>query len=316
MARVAVCAPHFCRYPLMYRLRDELRARHELVTFNEEHRKIPDADLVDFLRGHNCAITGLETMSDAVFEAVPELRIVSKIGVGLDTVDVSAMARRGIRLGWTAGVNRRSVAELALGFILNVLRHVPAAHREVRDGTWRRHIGGQLTGRTVGIIGCGAIGKELVLLLAPFGCRIVVNDIRDYPDFFAAHGIETVGIEELLGTADVVSIHVPLDASTRNILSAERLALMKPESVLVNTARGGLVDEAALKSRLEDGSLAGAAFDVFASEPADDFELLDLANFIATPHIGGSAREAMLAMGRAAIDGLENARIPEPEEMG
>ena len=316
MPRIAVCAPHFCRYPLMHGLRDELRERYENVTFNEDRRKIPDGELVEFLRGHDGAITGLENMTDAVFEAVPELKVLSKIGVGLDTVDVAAMARRRVRLGWTPGVNRRSVAELALGFILTVLRHVPAAHREVRDGTWRRHIGGQLSGRTVGIVGCGNIGKELVLLLAPFGCRILVNDIRDYPDFFSAHGIESVALETLLAAADVVSLHVPLDTSTDNILSARRLALMKAECVLVNTARGGLVDESALKAMLTDGRLAGAAFDVFASEPADDRELLDLANFVATPHIGGSAEEAMLAMGRAAIDGLENADFPEPGKMG
>ena len=232
------------------------------------------------------------------------------MGVGLDTLDLPALARRGVRLGWTGGVNRRSVAELTLAFIIALLRHVPRAGGEVRAGTWRRHIGRQLTGKTVGIVGCGQIGKDLVRLLTPFGCRVFAHDIRDYAGFYAEYGVEPVDLETLLGATDVVSLHVPADETTRGMLSADRLALMRPEAVLVNTARGGLVDETALTAMLRDGRLAGAAFDVFAIEPPSDFGLLALPNFLATPHIGGSAEEAILAMGRAAIEGLETAGDP------
>ena len=315
MPRIAVCAPHYCRFPLMHPLRDALRRRYGQVTFNEDRRGYAGDELIDFLRGHDRTIVGLEKMTDGVFEALPELRVVSKIGVGLDTLDLDAMARRGIKLGWTPGVNRRAVAELALASMLSVLRCLPLARDEIRQGLWQRQIGGQLTEKTVGIIGCGNIGKEVVLLLQPFRCRILAHDIRDYPDFYRTHAVGPVALEELLAASDVVSLHLPLDASTRDMLTAERLALMKPGAVLVNTARGGLVDEAALKAMLMDGRLAGAAFDVFASEPPEDLELLNLPNFLPTPHIGASARESMLAMGQAAIDGLENARIPEPEEM-
>ena len=229
----------------------------------------------------------------------------------MDRIDIVAMRTYGKRLGWTGGVNRRSVSELVISFSIALLRHVPAAHREVLSGSWNQKLGSYLTRKTVGIIGCGHIGKDLVSLLQAFDCPILVNDILDFPDFYAAHGIEAVNLEELLKRSDVVTLHVPLDESTRGMLDSQRLALLKPSAVLVNAARGGLVDEVALKRMLQDKRLAAAAFDVFAEEPPRDQELLALPNFLATPHIGGSAHEAILAMGRAAIDGLDNNKIPD-----
>jgi phosphoglycerate dehydrogenase-like enzyme len=220
------------------------------------------------------------------------------------------MRVHGKRLGWKGGVNRRSVSELVISFAIAMLRHVPAAHREVLSGTWRQHVGGHLSGRTVGIIGCGYIGKDLVPLLQAFGCPVLVNDIRDYPEFYATHGIEAVSLDALLARADIVTLHVPLDDSTRGMLDATRLALLKSSAVLINAARGGLVDEEALKQMLLGKRLAAAAFDVFAVEPPQDTELLALPNFLVTPHIGGSAHEAILAMGRAAIDGLDENDTP------
>jgi D-3-phosphoglycerate dehydrogenase len=306
-SKVAVCSRSFSRHPA---LRAELLGRYKHVTFNETGRQLERDDLVEFLRGHDKAITALEIIDDYVLSRLPELRVIGKYGVGVDMIDMAAMRRHGKRLGWKGGVNRRSAAELALAFAIIMLRHVPAASREVLAGTWRQHVGGLLSGRTVGIIGCGHIGKDLVRLLQPFGCRILVNDIRHYGEFYAEHGIDAVALEDLLARSDVVTFHVPLDDSTRGLLNAQRFALMKPTAVLINAARGGLVDELALKSALMEGRLAAAAFDVFAEEPPSDTELLRLPNFLATPHIGGSAEEAILAMGRAAIQGLEENDIP------
>ena len=153
-------------------------------------------------------------------------------------------------------------------------------------------------------------GKDLVPLLQPFGCQVLVYDIRDYPDFYAAYGVEAVSLETLLARSDIVTLHVPLDDSTCGMLDAQRLAMLKSTAILINAARGGLVDEAALKQMLQRKCLAAAAFDVFSVEPPQDQELLALPNFLATPHIGGSAHEAILAMGRAAIDGLDYNQIP------
>jgi len=305
--RVAVCSRSFSKNSA---LKTELLARYEHVTFNETGRQLEGADLVAFLRGHDKAITALERIDEFVLASLPELKAIGKYGVGLDMIDMAAMRRHGIRLGWTGGVNRRSVAELTIAFAVSMLRHVPAANREVIGGTWRQHMGGLLSGRTVGIVGCGHVGKDLVGLLRPFGCKIVVNDILNYEEFYRAHDVEPVSLEALLRRSDIVTLHVPLDESTRNILSAERLALLKPSAILINTARGGLVDEAALKAALAQKRIAAAAFDVFAVEPPQDKELLSLPNFLATPHIGGSAEEAILAMGRSAIEGLEVNEIP------
>lgn len=306
--KVAVCSRSFSRNAA---LRAELLSRYKYVTFNEAGRQLEGDDLVEFLRGHDKAITALERIDDYVLSRLPELKAIGKYGVGLDMIDMAAMRAHGKRLGWTGGVNRRSVSELVIAFAITMLRHVPAANREILSGTWRQHMGGELSGRTVGIIGCGHVGKDLVQLLQPFGCPILVNDIRDYPNFYGTHGIKPVVLEELLAQSDVVTLHVPLDESTRGMLDKRRLELMKQTAVLLNASRGGLVDEGALKQMLLDKRLAAAAFDVFAVEPPVDKELLSLPNFLATPHIGGSAAEAILAMGRAAIDGLDINQLPE-----
>jgi len=300
--KIAVCSRSFSKHPV---LRAELMKRYEKITFNDDGLKLEGATLVEFLAGHDKAITALEKLDDEILAKLPDLKVVGKYGVGLDMIDMEAMKKHGKRLGWTGGVNRRSVSELVISFAIALLRHVPAAHREVLAGTWRQHMGGYLSGRTVGIIGCGFIGKDLIEMLKPFNCPILVNDIIDQSKFYKKHGVKEVSLEELLSSSDVITLHVPLDDSTRNILTSDRMSLMKSDAILINAARGGLVDENALKQMLQSGRLAGAAFDVFAVEPPQDKVLLELSNFLVTPHIGGSAEEAILAMGRAAINGLE-----------
>jgi phosphoglycerate dehydrogenase-like enzyme len=305
--RIAVTSRSFSRNP---QLRAELLQRYPRVTFNDAGLQLAGAALVAFLRGHSKAITALERLDEPVLAQLPELEVIAKYGVGLDMLDLGAMRRLGKRLGWRPGVNRRAVAELALALAIVMLREVPAAHRELLAGTWRQRSGGLLSGRTVGVVGCGCVGQELVRLLEPFGCVILVHDIVAYPEFYARYAVEPVGLHELLRRADVVTLHVPLDESTRDMLTRSELELMKPSAVLINTARGGIVDESAVRSALSSGRLAAAAFDVFGEEPPTDAALIGLPNFLATPHIGGSAHETMLLMGRAAIDGLDDNRVP------
>jgi len=305
--RVAVCSRSFSKNPI---LRAELLARYRHVTFNDAGTQLSGDALVDFLRGHEKAITALEVIDESILSRLPELQVIGKYGVGLDMIDLAAMRTHGKRLGWTGGVNRRSVSELVISFAIAMLRRVPAANREVLSGVWRQHVGGNLSGRIVGIVGCGHIGKDLAPLLKAFGCTVLAHDIREFTDFYSLHGIESVSLEALLRRSDVVTLHVPLNDSTRGLLDAQRLALLKPDAILINTARGGLVDERELKRLLIDKYLAAAAFDVFEEEPPPDQELLSLPNFLATPHIGGSSQEAMLAMGRAAIEGLDVNEVP------
>ena len=300
--KIAVCSRSFSRNPT---LRAELLARYKNVTFNDSGVQLEGSELVDFLKDHTRAITALEVIDESILCQLPDLRVIGKYGVGLDMLDLFAMERHNVRLGCTPGVNKRSAAELTLAFAIMMLRKIPQASAEVKSGIWRQITGGLLTGRVVGIIGCGNIGKDLVRMLEPFECQILVHDLVLDLEFNERYKILPLGLEALLREADVVTLHLPLNNSTRNIISAERLLLMKPSAILINAARGGLVDETALKLSLMSERLAGAAFDVFVDEPPLNHELFESPNFLATPHIGGSSHEAILAMGRAAIDGLE-----------
>jgi phosphoglycerate dehydrogenase-like enzyme len=300
--KVAVTSRSFSRNSV---LREELLQKYSNVKFNDEGLKLEGDMLVDYLKGCHKAITALEVIDEDLLSNLPELKVISKYGVGLDMIDMQAMQKHNVELGWTGGVNRRSVSELVISFAIALLRHVPASHREVLSGTWRQHVGGHLSGRTVGIIGCGFVGQDLVKMLQPFECSILVNDIKNQDEFYKQYNVKAVDKEELLAKSDIVTLHTPLDESTRRMLTAERLSLMKSDAILINTARGDLLDENALKVMLMNGKLGGAALDVFSTEPPEDKELLDLPNFIVTPHIGGSANEAIMAMGKAAIDGLK-----------
>lgn len=305
--KIAVAARSFARNVT---LRAELSARYPNVTFSDSAWVLEGAELVALLRGHDAAIVGLERIDDAVLEQVPELKVISKYGVGLDGVDLDALTRRRIKLAWTGGVNRRSVSELTLAFVLALLHRIPETDLGLRRGEWRKLVGRQLTGRTFGIIGCGFVGQDLVRLLAPFDCRILAHDIRDYPDFYRAHGVTPVGLDQLLAESDIVSVHVPLDRSTQGMIGAAQLSRMCAGTFIINAARGGIIDEDALATALERQHLAGAACDVFQREPDANPRLLSLPTFLGTPHIGAATEEAQLAMGRAAIDGLAAARVP------
>jgi D-3-phosphoglycerate dehydrogenase len=299
---VAVASRSFSRD---VRLRDELLERYPHSRFNDTGRTLKADALVEFLRGHPKAITGLETLDEPLFRAVPELRVISKYGVGLDMIDVDAARRHGVRVWWTPGVNRQAVAELTVCLMLALCRRILPLAFDVRDGRWHQPVGRQLSSATVGILGCGHVGQQVARLCRAFGATVLAYDIRAYETFYREMPVRAVAFDELLAESDILTIHVPLDASTRGMIGTRELARMKTTAFLLNTARGGIVDELALKAALVEGRLAGAACDVFAEEPPRDPGLLTLPTFLATPHIGGSTHESVLAMGRAAIAGLD-----------
>lgn len=305
---IGVCSRSFSRDD---HLRNELLRIYPNAKFNDKGISLEGAELVNFLNGCTAAIVGLEVINREVLIALPQLQVVSKFGVGLDSIDLIAMRDLQRRLGWTPGINRRSVSELVIALTLNLLRNVTIQNNEVMNGKWRQITGKTLSGKTVGIIGCNNIGKDLIQLLKNWDCKILAYDIAPDEELNSGGYVHYVSLETLLETSDVVSLHLPLNSSTKNILSAEKLNLLQKNSVLINTSRGGLVDELALKDLLIRGELAGAAFDVFEYEPAQDDELLLLPNFLATPHIGGSTIESIRAMGLAAIEGLKKNSVPE-----
>jgi phosphoglycerate dehydrogenase-like enzyme len=303
--RVGVASRSFSKHAL---LRTELAARYPNARFNDAGASLRGEELITFLGGCEKAVLALEIVDDALLARLPELKVISKFGVGLDSFDLAAMERRGVSLAWTPGSNSRSVAELALMMMLAVLRRLPEAQADLGAGAWRQLKGATLTGKTVGLIGLGAVGRELVSLLAPFAARVIAHDPAANRPFAQAKGVELLSLDDLLGASDLVSLHVPLTAGTRNFIDAANLAKMRSSAALINTARGGLVDEAALLNALDAGRLGGAALDVFAAEPPSDSRLLSHPKVLRTPHIGGSTEEAIVAMGRAAIAGLDGAR--------
>ncbi|MEK6730664.1 MAG: phosphoglycerate dehydrogenase [Pseudomonadota bacterium] len=309
--RIAVTSRSFSQHP---QLRVELLNRYKNVTFNDWGLALSGDTLIDYLRGHDRAIIGLEVVDAMLLSRVPELKVISKMGVGIDSIDLNALAKYQVALSSTPGANKRSVSELVIAFAILMLRHIFVSHKNLLAGTFKQIKGNQLSEKVVGIIGFGAIGQDLCALLQAFNCRVLVYDVACTEVFCKSHHAQLVSIEELLKNADIVTLHVPLNGSTKNLLNAGRLRLMKKSAILINTARGGLVDEAALQVLLEAGDICGAAFDVFSVEPPENKSLLNLPNFFSTPHIGGGTEEAILAMGVAAIEGLDMAVIPRMSE--
>lgn len=297
---IAIASRSFSRHPV---LRAETEARYSNATFNDEGVSLRGDALAEFLAGKVKAITALEPIDEELLNRLPDLRLISKVGVGTDMIDFEAAARHGVEVRVTPGTNRRSVAELVIAFAISLLRNVPALRDELRDGGWRQPKGRELSGATVGIVGFGNVGRDVRKLLEPFGSTVLASDVHAIDDADEL-GIRQVELETLMSEADVVTIHVDLNEGTRNLIDAARIGLMPAGSVLISTARGGVVDESALMAALNDERIAGAAFDVFATEPPDEPELVRHPNFLGTPHIGGSTEEAILAMGRAAIAGL------------
>jgi len=233
---------------------------------------------------------------------MPTLKIISKYGVGLDNIDLEACRSAGVEVLHKQGVNRRSVSELTLGFMLGHQRNIFVSDRKIREGLWVKSGGFELSGKTVGIIGMGNIGRDLISLLKPFGCRILGNDIIDIKEYCASAGVEESSKERIFSEADIISVHTPLTEETRNMICSESISMMKEGAFIINTARGGIADYTALKKAIQEGKIAGAAFDVYDEEPFSDTDLEEVENIYCTPHIGGNSAEAVFSMGEAAVN--------------
>jgi len=299
--RIAVCSRSFSRNS---RLRETLKSQFRDVKFNDEGITLAGDSLIEFLGDCDMAITALERIDEYVLSQLPRLKRISKYGVGLDMIDLEALKRYQKQLAWKAGVNRRSVAELALTMMLTIIRKIPESQAQIASGNWVQTVGNTLSGKTIGIVGCGNIGQDLFSLLKPFGCQMLVNDINESYEFFSMNDLEVTPLTQLLSHSDIVTLHLPLDESTRHILSRAQLQEMKMGSILVNTARGGLIDEDALFDEIQKGRIVGAGLDVFEEEPPFSNKLLSFTQVVSTAHIGGSSEEAILEMGMAAIEGL------------
>lgn len=287
----------------------QLRKSFKEIFINEGGKRLSRGELVALLRKCDAAIVGIDAINGDILSQCPRLKRISKFGVGLDNIDFEACGRHGVEVLHRQGVNRRSVSEMTLGFMLSLVRNLYVTSNQHKRGRWNKQGGIQLSGKTVGIIGVGHIGKDLVTLLKPFGCTILGNDIIEQSEYYRENNVVEASKEEIYRTADIITVHTPLTGKTRGLINKETLAMMKSTAYVINTARGGIINEAHLKAALENGEIAGAAMDVYEVEPPVDSELLELENLFCTPHIGGNSREAVEAMGLAAIDNLREAAL-------
>jgi len=234
-----------------------------------------------------------------LLDAAPRLRIVARAGAGVDNVDVDAASARGVLVVNAPGANSISVAEHAWALMLALARSVPAADRAMKDGHWdkRRFVGTELRGKTLVIVGLGRIGQEVAQRARAFGMRVVAHDPFISKEIALGLGVELMSLDQACATADYLTLHLPVTADTRHLFDAKRLAACKPGIRIVNTARGDLIDEAALRDALESGAVAAAALDVFQKEPPSDWSLAQLPQVIATPHIAASTEEAQEIVG-------------------
>lgn len=276
---------------------ERLRAARD-VRFPDLERPLDEDEMVELVRGCDGLIVGVDPVTARVLEAGP-LRVVVKYGSGMDNIDVEAAQARSVRVSSTPGTNARSVSELAVALLLALARNVALHDRGVRGGSWTRLTGIELAGKRLGIVGYGAIGREVARIARGLDMEVVAHDpLVDDAD------VPLIPLEDLLATSDAVSLHLPLTSETRGTVGREELAAMKPTAFLLNTARGGLVDENALADALRSGRLAGAALDGFEEEPLGDSPLRGLDNVVLSPHAGAATHEAVLRTADRAVDQL------------
>ncbi len=299
--RVAVTPPAFCKRES---LRTELSHYFPNTTFNQKDRYLSMPELIDFLKDADAAVIGRDPINDELISLLPKLRMISKYGVGMDNIDKDSLGRANIELRMTTGTNRRSVAELTLGFMIGLCHNMLSGSEKLKKGDWQRDGGQLLSGKTIGVIGCGNVGQELIRLLKPFQCQVKVRDIEDRSKFCHEFGAVEMGFDELIDEVDIVTLHVPLTKDTENLINKLVFEKMKSSAFLVNTSRGRVVNQGDLCQALLSGTIAGAGLDVFSEEPPIDTKFLQLSNLMVTPHIGGNTNEAVEAMGKAAIRNL------------
>ncbi len=271
------------------------------VVTNPHRRKLTEDEIIELLNGEVVGlIAGIEPLTEQVFQSASPLKVISRCGAGMDSVDLAAAKKHGIAVLNTPEAPAQAVAELTMGYMLTLLRQINQIDQAVRKGEWPRTQGRLLAAQTVGIIGMGHIGRRVARLCQAFETTVIAHDphVNQAPD-----GVTLLSLEKLLATADMITLHLPYGPDTHHLLNAQAFAAMKPEAIVINAARGGLVDEDALAEALRNGKISAAALDVFEQEPYRG-PLLEFGNTILTSHVGSLARESRQRMEIEAADNL------------
>ncbi len=288
------------------------RADYELV-FNPFERPLTQDEIIPLIKETDGIIVGLDQIDEEVLSHAPKLQVISKYGAGVNNIDLKSATERGIIVTNTPGVNSSAVAELTIGLMLDVARHISDSDRKMRQGQWGKYLGFELQGKVLGIVGTGQIGKMLASKVQGFRMSIIAHDIE--PDYAWAKkmGVSYVTFPELSKKADIVSLHLPLTEATYHMIGRDELAQFKPTAILINTSRE-VVDEEALYTALKENRLLGAGLDVYEDEPLKNSLLTTVDNVVLTSHIGAHTEEAVRDMGRTAVLNLMkvlNGEAPE-----
>lgn len=280
-----------------------VRAAGFVVRMNPYARTLTTEEAKVHLDGVVGLIAGTEKLTGDLLRGLPSLKAISRVGVGMDGVDQVAAKELGIAVSNTPAAHVDAVAELTLAGLMAILRQVPASDASIRSGGFTKPMGRLLRGQTVGMVGFGQVAQALAALLAPFQCILLAYDVMPNAAAAATLGVELTSLEQVVAEADIVSIHVPYSKNAHNLIAGPQLATMKTDAILLNTSRGGLVDEAALLAHLQANGKAGAYLDCFEKEPYSG-PLAKLPNVVLTAHIGSYARESRLRMETEAAQNL------------
>jgi len=273
------------------------------VILSPYNRALQEAEMLELIKGVSAIVAGNDALTEKVIAAgMPALEIIARSGAGYNTIDIAAARRFGVPVTNTPGANTRSVADLTLGLMISLARGIPRLNQSLHDGNWEKSVGGELGEKTLGVVGTGNIGGEVIKRAIAFDMKIVAFDIYPRRDLVEKYGVVYLPLKEVIARADFLSLHVPVIPETVNLINKATLPLMKPTAYLINTARGELVVEEDLGDALKQGVIAGAALDVFNKEPLQDSSLYDLPTAILTPHIGASTREASDRVGIIAAE--------------
>jgi D-3-phosphoglycerate dehydrogenase len=283
---------------------ERIKAAGYEVVFCTPGEMPTEAELVNLLPGCVGYLAGVEKITATVLEAAAELRVISRNGIGVDSIDLEAAERQGVRVCKAVGANARGVAELTIAFILALARWIPFSDQAIKDGGWQRRKGIELEGKTLGLVGCGKVGRYVAQMALGMGMRVLAFDIAPDTEFRPGGAFSFASFDDVTHQADVLSLHCPPNPAGRHVIDKSVLERMKKGSYLINTARYDLVDVAALAEQLDNNALAGAAFDVFDTEPPTDRSLLDNDRIITTPHIGGFTTESVDRAVGMAVDNL------------
>lgn len=275
------------------------------IVKNPYGRKLTEDEVIKIASDCIGIVAGVEPITKRVMDALPKLKCISRVGVGMDSVDLSYAKQKNIKVINTPDGPTRSVAEMTLAMTLSLLRKIPQADANIKNGVWKKETGNLLFGKTIGVIGLGRIGKLTAELFSKLGNLVIGYDLFPDKKWAEKNNIELLNISNLIEKSDIVSIHVPPNTDKTPILGKKELMQLKPNSFLINASRGGVVDESILFDLLNNNKIAGAAIDVFSQEPYSG-PFIKLKNVILTPHLGSYAAEGKLQMEIDAVNNLIN----------